>query len=166
MFRKLPPSRSSLPGCAPQTELPLSLRPHPLVPVLMAFGLGLLLLLSVLLLRERRFAVAAGGALATALLGRAAWQAWSGAGPHPVALLLGPGRQLALRFADGSHAPMRLGGGSLFIGKGALLVLRGPPDRRLWLGPANLAPAELAALRRWLSRARATPRGLGRNFLY
>ncbi len=165
MSRKNPPCDPSSNGCVPESELRLPLRPYPLSPVLCACVLAPLLLLLLLALWQGRLLVVAAGAAIGGALCAALWLETAGNGAaRPIALRLDGRGQLALCFTGGVQESVRLGAGSLFIGRGALLVLHGRRRHHLWLGPANLAPAQLAALRRWLARSRSA--GPGRNFLY
>ncbi|MGC4027623.1 MAG: hypothetical protein QM696_01940 [Steroidobacteraceae bacterium] len=166
MSRKNPTCDPSSTGCAPAPELRLPLRPHPLLPLLCATGLALLLTLILVMFWQGRFVAVSAGAVTAATLAAALWREWEGGGAAPTALLLGADGRLALQLPDGSRDPVQLDAGSFFIGAGVLLVLRGQRRHRLWLAPANLAPAQLAALRRWLSHAAVRSGGPGRNFLY
>lgn len=59
----------------------------------------------------------------------------------------------------GGTEPVTVAPGSLFLGTGALLILRGSETYRLFLGAGNMNADALAALRRLLRGLRTRPPG-------
>lgn len=150
MHRKTPPSLPSSPRCVPAAERVLALRPHPAVAWL-CLGAMLPPGISVLVLATRgQWWTALAGALVAAGLARSLWQGMAGQGERPSRLRLARDGGLSLEFASQASEPVQPASGSLWLGRGVLLVLRGRRCHRLWLGPANLDPDALAALRRHL----------------
>ena len=80
---------------------------------------------------------------------------WPSRRNRPRALRIEPGGSLCLQWHDGSWVQVRLCASTVLSGTHVLLVLRANRQvRRVLLGPDNLAPRQLAALRR---RLRAGP---------
>jgi hypothetical protein len=78
-------------------------------------------------------------------------------------LLLGARGQIALRASEVPlhQEAVELLVGSVFLGRGVLLVLRGEKRHRLWLDAGSVDPVKLAALQRWLRRNRTPSKVLG-----
>jgi hypothetical protein len=84
--------------------------------------------------------------------------------PLPLTLEILEDGSLHVVSQDGRDA-VSVARGSLFLGSGALLVLRGSETYRLFLGAGNVNADALAALRRLLRALRTVQPARG-NFLY
>lgn len=133
--------------------LDIPLRPSPLLRHL-ARGFGVAQLLFAIELGVLRHEEAAVMVLGLVLLPRMAMR-WRGdvSVATPRRLLLAADGRIHLLTARGQIQEVQLAGSSLRLGAWLLLGLRGSAGmHRLLLGPDNVAPADLAALRRRLLR--------------
>lgn len=113
---------------------------------------------------QGRGAVAFTGAAILALLARGLWSSARSEGP--AWLVCGGAGDWRLIHRDAACETVAIGAGSLFLGRGVLLVLRGRRVHRLWLCMDNVTPCALAALRRQLSQAAVRRGRRERKFLY
>lgn len=108
--------------------------------------------------------VALTGAVILALLARSLWPPARHEGP--AWLVSGGADDWRLIHRDAAPETVSICAGSLFLGRGVLLVLRGRRVHRLWLCADNVTPSALAALRRQLSQAAVRRGRRERKFLY
>jgi hypothetical protein len=92
------------------------------------------------------------GVVSNTVLARGLWPRGPGA---PGRLVIAADGSVQIRTVAGQCDAVRIRAQSLYLGAGVLLVLRGARTHRLLLGPGNVDPVTLAALRRRLSKVRA-----------